>query len=527
MNVRKIISNIPEEEKTPLVLLLIESITRQSEEIQYLKDEIARLKGEKPKPKIKPSKLNDSKQDKEKSEKNNRPGSNKRKKTKEIMIHDTKEIEPVDLPEGSVFKGYHDFTVQGIKFEAYNVVYRLKRYEGPNGEYIIGKLPDDVHGHFNDTLICFILYQHYHCRVTQPLIYEQLDEIGIDISTGQINRIITENKEKYHTEKEDILKVGLEVSKYIHVDDTGARHNGKNGYCTHIGNEQFAYFESSESKSRINFLKILRCAYSDYVINVEALIYMIDQKLPQYVLEKINEHLEGVFLNDQEWESFLKKAGITSPRHIQIITEGALIGSIMEHGFNPDLVIVSDDAGQFNVFLHALCWIHAERVLKKLVGFNDLQRKVLEKKRDEIWELYSALKEYKSSPTIEEKHRIDNWFDEIFTEKTCFITLNNALKRIHDNKGELLLVLEHPEIPLHNNLSERDIREYVTKRKISGSTRSPTGRRCRDTFASLKKTCRKLGISFWEYLKDRVKGNNYSIPYLPEVVRLKAAECDT
>jgi hypothetical protein len=74
------------------------------------------------------------------------------------------------------------------------------------------------------------------------------------------------------------------------------------------------------------------------------------------------------------------------------------------------------------------------------------------------------------------------------------------------NKGELLLVLERPEIPLHNNLSERDIREYVKKRKISGSTRSDAGRRCRDTFASLKKTCRKNGISFWEYLLDRLRG---------------------
>jgi hypothetical protein len=91
------------------------------------------------------------------------------------------------------------------------------------------------------------------------------------------------------------------------------------------------------------------------------------------------------------------------------------------------------------------------------------------------------------------------------------------LKRIHKNKSELLLVLERPEIPLHNNGSENDIREHVKKRKISGSTRSDSGRLCRDTFASLKKTCRKLGISFWEFLKDRIMGKG-EIPFLPDVI---------
>jgi len=85
-----------------------------------------------------------------------------------------------------------------------------------------------------------------------------------------------------------------------------------------------------------------------------------------------------------------------------------------------------------------------------------------------------------------------------------------------------LLVLERPDIPLHNNSSERDIREYVKKRKISGSTRSDPGRRCRDTFTSLKKTCRKLGVGFWEYLEDRVSGEN-SIPWLPDLLKQRQA----
>ena len=133
--------------------------------------------------------------------------------------------------------------------------------------------------------------------------------------------------------------------------------------------------------------------------------------------------------------------------------------------------------------------------------------------------MYEKLKKYKDNPTKRRKSFIEKRFDEIFLEKTDFATLNETLRRIHANKDELLLVLKRPDIPLHNNLSEGDIREYVKKRKISGSTRSPTGRKCRDTFASLKKTCRKQGVSFWEYLMDRLGGAKRSVPYLPDLIR--------
>ena len=138
--------------------------------------------------------------------------------------------------------------------------------------------------------------------------------------------------------------------------------------------------------------------------------------------------------------------------------------------------------------------------------------------RTKIWGFYGDLKTYKQKPDQEKRADLEQRFDQIFTTRTCYERLNQALKRIHKNKAELLLVLERPDIPLHNNSSERDIREYVKKRKISGSTRSDLGRRCRDTFTSLKKTCRKLGVGFWEYLEDRVSGVN-SIPWLPDLLK--------
>lgn len=168
------------------------------------------------------------------------------------------------------------------------------------------------------------------------------------------------------------------------------------------------------------------------------------------------------------------------------------------------MVIISDDAGQFNIFLHGLCWVHAERTIHKLIGSTPSQAALQEKIRSDVWELYRGLKEYQICPNQDQKKVLEAQFDELFTRKTGWALMDLALKRIFNNKSELLLVLSRPDIPLHNNLSENDIREYVKKRKISGSTRSDAGKLCRDSFISLKKTCRKLGVSFWEYLRDRL-----------------------
>jgi hypothetical protein len=525
----KLILSIPsltEEQKTPLVIQLLDCIDQQAhllqqqaEQIQQLKDEIARLKNHPPRPKIQPSRLEKKRSKKHKSSKGKRAGSEKRHKTSELEIHKVQPIEPEHIPQGSVFRCYKDWVVQDLKMEPYNIRYRLKVYETPEGGYVTGKLPANLQDrHYGPPLIRFILYQHYHCHVTQPLLLEQLHEMRIDISAGQLNTILIEDKAHYHLEKDRILAAGLEVSSYINVDDTGARHQGKNGYCTHIGNETFSFFESTESKSRINFLKLLRAGHSDYYINRDAIAYMEVNKLPQYVLEPIMANPGNIFANDRQWNDFLTQKGIVTDRHVQIATEGALIGSVLEHGISNKLTIISDDAGQFNVLVHALCWIHAERLIGKIIPFTDEQKKDLDAVRDKIWKLYQRLKRYKGNPQVKDKEKLEATFDQIFTMKTSSATLNQALKRLYNNKPELLLVLDRPEIPLQNNVAENAIREYVKKRKISGGTRSEAGRKCRDTFTSLKKTCRKLGVSFWEYLKDRIEKINL-IPDLSDLIR--------
>ena len=517
------LGKIPEEQKTPLVMELLHIVQQQSKQIEQLRQEVARLKEHKGKPKIPPSQLEKKPKDeqKNKSEKK-RPGSSKRSKTKKLIIHETISVPPKDIPPGSTRTGYKDWIVQGLKIELHNVCYRIELWTTPDGKIIKGVLPDSVDGHFDATLKSFVLQQYNHGHVTQPLIWEELVDFGVDISKGQISRILTEQKDDFHAEKEEVLRAGLDVSSYINVDDTGARHAGKNGYCTHIGNELFAWFKSTESKSRINFLELLRRGNCDYVLNNDAMQYIQQQSFPKPLMALLTADCGKYFETKEDWLEYMERLAITKKRHVRIATEGALLGSVLYHGFSKELAILSDDAGQFNILLHALCWIHAERTIHKLIPCSKKESKAIEDIRNLIWKLYRDLKVYKQAPDEETKAELEECFDEIFATQTCSEVLNAALTRLANNKTELLLVLDRPDVPLHNNLSEGDIREYVKKRKISGGTRSDDGRRCRDTFTSLKKTCRKLGLSFWDYLYDRVSKARKITP-LPELIRAISA----
>ncbi len=220
----------------------------------------------------------------------------------------------------------------------------------------MASLPEEIKGlgsHFDTSLQSFILYQYYHCHVTQPLILEQLLELGIDISASQVNRIIVEGNDLFHEKKDEILRVGLKVSGHVHVDDTGERRQGRNGYFTHIGNDLFAWFQSTNSKSRNNFLELLRAGEHDHVLNSEALAYMKAQKLPKAPLEGLAALRGGVFEDEAGWMTCLDSLDCTNKRHIRIATEGVLLGSILQHeDIHPDLVIISDDTGQFDFLLY-------------------------------------------------------------------------------------------------------------------------------------------------------------------------------
>jgi hypothetical protein len=521
---------IPAEERTPLVDCLLRVIEQQGAEIQGLRDEIARLKGLPPRPMIRASTLNAPHPDPshKKKHRGKRPGSAKRQKTGELTIHETIPVPLEGLPEGTRQNGYEDFVVQDLNLEAHNVCYRRLRYLLPDGTSRTAPLPVHVRGHFGSGLRSYVLYQHHQNGVTQPLIYEELLDRGIDISTGQIDRLLTEGHDQFHEEKDALLPAAREVSSYFQADDTGARHLGKNAYTTVIANPLFASFTTTASKSRVNFLKLLAAPHKEYVWGEDALMYAASQGLSLVLRARLAGAVQKgirIIAGDKAWQRQLAAWKIRGDEPRRIVTEAALFGTLMHYDLYVGQPLVSDDAGQFKIsgLLHGLCWLHAERSIRKLVPLRPREQEAMDNVRDAVWKYYQRLRTYREAPTPQRKAALERDFDRLFRRQTGFADLNEALRRIYEKRDDLLLVLDRPEIPLHNNLSESDIREWAKKRKISAGTRSELGRRCRDTFVSLKKTCRKLGVSFWRYLQDRIHGV-HEILALPELMRQAVQE---
>jgi hypothetical protein len=516
---------VPAEERTPFVDRLLCVIEQQQAEIRALRDEIARLKGLPRRPKIRPSTLNAPHPDPahKKKRRGKRPGSAKRHKTSALVIHDTIPVPLDGLPEGTRQNGYEDFVVQDLKIEAHNICYRRLRYLLPDDTSQTAPLPAHVQGHFGAGLRSYVLYQHHQNCVTQPLIHEELLDLGIDISTNQIDRLLTEGHEQFHEEKDALLPAARETSSYFQADDTGARHLGKNAYTTVIANPLFASFTTTESKSRVNFLKLLRAPHEEYVWSEDALSYAKAQGISLELRARLAGAVRKgirIFASDQAWERQLVAWKVRGEEPQRIVTEAALVGTLMHYDMYVGQPLVSDAAGQFKIsgFLHGLCWLHAERSLRKLVPRSPREQESIEHVRDAVWKYYQRLRAYREAPTPKRRAGLERDFDRLFQRRTGFADLNEALRRIHGKRDDLLLVLDHPEIPLHNNLSERDIREWAKRRKISAGTRSELGRRRRDTFISLKKTCRKLGVSFLRYLQDRIRGT-HEILALPELMQ--------
>jgi hypothetical protein len=500
---------IPPGEETPLVRQLVGVIER-------LVDEIHELKGLPKLPKrapIAPSPLPDgsgppSQTKKKRLKKRKRPKNHKRSKLAGLPIQETVTLEPEAIPVGAKPIGSKSFFVRELKLESVTIRYRRMRYRLPDGTILQAKRPDHLRSQFGPTLRAFVLYQYFHNQVTEPLIRKQLGDLGIDVSSGQISRMLTEGHDPFHMEKESLLAAAREVSTFFQTDDTGAKHNGKNGHTLHIGNELFAYFVTSDSKNRLNFLEVIRRPYTDYVLNDDGLFYLECHKFPVKLLRWLRE-LRGdqwIWENALQWEAQLDCWKIESPDHRRQLTEAAVWGSVMLHDLYVDQPFLSDDAGQFKLFgfAHGLCWLHAERHVARLVPLNPQQTQALEAARDSIWYYYQKLKRYREQPTQQRATRLRNEFETLFLQTTQWPALNDALQTIHSKQEELLLVLDHPQLPLHNNLSENDIRQFAKLRKISASSRSELGRKCRDTFISLKTTCRKLSVSFWNYLRDRI-----------------------
>jgi hypothetical protein len=498
-----------------LVLKLLEENAVLGAEVAALREEVRRLKGLKGPPSLKPSGM-----DRE-TEARPKGGSGERRrgsKNARLAVDEVRVLE-ADAPAGSRFKGYEDFWVQELVLEPRVIRYRRERWLTAAGKTLVAPLPPGIKGHFGPELRRFVLAQYHQGQVTVERLTALLRDLGLDVSKRQVVRLLIAGHDGFLDEDRAVLRAGLETAAWITVDDTGARHENRNATCTRVGNHRFAWFATTFSKNRLNFLSLLSAGDEAYVVNDAALDYMRARQLPGPLVARLAGHERRRFDGREAWATHLEDLAITAraahPDPVRIATEGALWGGLVERGLLDDTVILSDDAGQFNVGRHALCWVHAERLVHALDTFSERQRRAKTRIQARLWWLYADLKAYCRDPTPPAKRALRARFDRLFTTRTDFATLDRLLDRLHANRDELLVVLERPDVPLHTNDAENDIRCQVTRRKVSGGTRSRAGRDCRDAFLGLMKTCNKLGLRFWDYLGCRL-----DVPGAPDVVPL-------
>ena len=500
-------------------------LARLRVEHQAVKDELARLKHLPPRPPHQPSgmdKATDAKGPETGGSKGGRSTRRRGGHLDKLTIHE-RVVVKARAPVGSRHKGYEEIVVQDLNLSAKVTLYRRERWETPDGQSLVADLAPGIVGGYGPNLHRLVLALHFSGQVTCERIVALLNGMGVVISKRQVVRLLTARLETFRAEDEAVLKAGL-GGAYVTVDDTSARHAGQNGYTTQIGSHNFTAFRTGPSKSRLAFLSRLCGGAAFYVINDAALDYMRGRSLSQIAVDKLAGHGDRIFSSFGAWERHLSALGLTdlkvAPDPVLIASEGALWGAIRHQGLLRDVVIVSDDAGQFRVGAHALCWVHAERLVHKLVPANDKQRNAVEIAKRMIWWFYRSLKDYKLAPSPEQAAILRTRFDRIFNRaRTGYATLDRLLKRLLRNKDPLLRVLERPDIPLNTNASENDIRAFVTKRKISGGTVSEKGRDARDVMLGLAKTCMKLKLSFYAYIGARLGIVGQTIPSLASLIR--------
>ena len=340
-----------------LVVQVLSKVAEQAMLIGELREENARLKGLSGRPLIKPSGMEQSSEPKLSGKRGRR---RRGKAAPRVAVRDR--VIKAQVPPGSRFKGYEAYVVQDVMLRAEVVRYRRERWITPDGTTVLAPLPPGVAGHFGPELRRFVLAQHHQGQVTVPRLVAQLRAIGVSISKRQVMRLLIAGQDNFLAENREVLRAGLQTAAWITVDDTGARHAGKNGFCTQIGNDDFAWFGTRSSKSRLNFLDhriksggrpAARRTHRLRRQSGGAGLYA--RACPGRVCHPSAGHAStdavrrsGCLANACRPPRHQRTAGHTRPRCIA--TEGALWGSIQAHRLLREMVIVSDDAGEFAVW---------------------------------------------------------------------------------------------------------------------------------------------------------------------------------
>ena len=502
-------------------------------EVQKLKDQVNNLKGEQGKPDIKPPKNDDDDDDKKDSgsSSNGSTNKNKRNTTKKDKIKVTRvEKVPIDkskLPDDAQNKGSRSIIIQDISIDLDNVKFEIPIYYSPSeGKSYEGEIPAAYKGsEFGPGIWSFIKLMHFEGRITQNVLWKMLKGMGIKISEGQINTIILSHKGiDLNNEMNNAREAAINKQNFEQIDDTGARVNGKNGATIAVVNDYMSFYFTNPSKNRLAAIDALTGSRElKFCIN-EISINYLDSKVGNKTLVKRLSRMvsDRLFTNDEFENEIINapwlKGKIKS--HLKHVREGCAIGALRANLLGPRaLILICDDAPQFKGILEhiGLCWIHEIRHYKKLEPSHIDFKDILADFTDEFWDFYEMLKTYKERPSLRKKMKIEKWFNKLFSEETDYFALNLLKKKTFNKKDSLLLFLEYPEIPLHNNASELSVREKVMQRQIKHCFRTWAGAQINDTYLSLMATCRKIGVSFGDFLKDRFFHGD-KIPPLAQII---------
>ena len=501
-------------------------------EIQRLRDEVNRLKGEQGKPKVKGNTPKPQAEDhsSEKERRTARP-RHKRSKKAEIQIdrEETLVIDPEHLPEDAEFKGYADVVVQDIRLGTDNVLFhKAKYYSATTHQSYQAELPQGCRGQYGPGIRSLCLTLYYGMQASEPKILEFFGHVGIQISAGEISNWLIQDQTSFHTEKDAVCEAGLASSPYQQTDDTLTRVNGQNQHCHVVCNPVYTAYHTRPSKDRLTVLDVLRNGRPRlFRINAEALEYLKSQL---HWSKAVWYRLQGWLAEESLDEAtFLKRLETELPglgqQHRKVLLDAAAIAAYhAETGCPVVRVLICDDAPQFNWLTQQMmqCWVHEGRHYKKLSPLVPRHRQQLDDFLKRFWAYYHQLLAYQKAPSPQEHARLLAEFDRLFDPHTGYGALDQRIAKTMIKKDTLLLVLRHPELPLHNNAAELAVRQRVRKRDVSFGPRTQAGVRAWDTFATLAATTQKLGVSFYRYIQDRISATN-QIPPLADLVS-KAAK---
>lgn len=506
-----------------LLLNVIEDFQSQilslKEENQQLRDENNRLKGEQGRPDVLKNKDTNGSSSDISSEKERKKPSVWKKSSKNEEIHITRKkkltVDKTLLPQDAEFKGYDNVIFQDILIQLDNVCFQREKFYSPSlRKTFLAPLPSGYTGQFGPGIKSYVIIQYYICNVSEAKILELLRYCGVQISAGQIDKLIHDHTGEFQKEREEILREGLKSTSYQHYDDTGTRVNGKNRYCHILCNPFFTYYSTCHRKDRLTVIDVLMGGQKrTYLLDALAYTILEGFKISATVIRTLDsEFPQFQFMTD---EDFLARLALLLPnlgpqQKTRVLEAGAIAAYHAQTGFPIVKMLICDDAPQFKIVTskRSLCWVHEGRHYKKLQPCLEIHRTALDSFIKKFWEYYDKLLSWQQNPEVLQRESLEIEFDNLFATKTGYDQLDDRIKKTQEKKVNLLQVLDQAETPLNNNPAELGARARVRKRDVSFGPRSEEGVAAWDIFMTLAETAKKLNVSFFGYIFDRISGTN-------------------